>query len=252
MIGAWIAGSRNDAEAELRHPVDQRRVVARVARVARAGCPPSATNWSSAASSATTTCVGGVNRHCVVFSMYAHWSCEVERERRRVAGALLEHALAARTRSPCPAGPRRTCRRPRSARRTASCARRSAARRTSSSRRRSGAVPWRATTAAISGSGLRMPVDVSQWMRPTCVIDGSCASRRSTSCAVVGTSSAVSNVVRRRPIISRELRHALAVGAVDQHQHVAVARHQRVDRRLDRERAAALQRHADVRVARRG
>ena len=46
----------------------------------------------------------------------------------------------------------------------------------------------------------------------------------------------------------RELGEPRAVGAVDQHQHVAVARDQRVDRRLDRERAAALHRHADVGV----
>ena len=62
-------------------------------------------------------------------------------------------------------------------------------------------LPWRSTTAAISGSGLRMPVEVSQWMRPTCVIDGSALSSRSTSAGVVGTSSAVSNVVTLRPII---------------------------------------------------
>ncbi len=113
-------------------------------------------------------------------------------------------------------------------------------------------LPWRSTTAAISGSGLRMPVEVSQWMRPTCVIDASAFSSRSTSAGVVGTSSAVSNVVTLRPIICGELREAQAVRAVDQHQHVAGARDQRVDRRLDRERAAALHRHADVRVAGRG
>ena len=61
--------------------------------------------------------------------------------------------------------------------------------------------PWRATTAAISGSGFRMPVEVSQWISPTCVIDGSAPSRRSTSCGVVGTSSAVSKTDSRRPII---------------------------------------------------
>ena len=61
--------------------------------------------------------------------------------------------------------------------------------------------PWRATTAAIAASGFRMPVEVSQWMSPTCVIDASFASSRSTSSAVVGTSSAVSNVDTRRPII---------------------------------------------------
>ena len=46
----------------------------------------------------------------------------------------------------------------------------------------------------------------------------------------------------------RELGEPQAVGAVDQHQHVAGARDERVDRRLDGERAAALHRDADVRV----
>ncbi len=61
--------------------------------------------------------------------------------------------------------------------------------------------PWRATTEAISGSGFRIPVDVSQWIRPTCEIDESAARSRSTSCGVVGVSSAVSKVESRRPII---------------------------------------------------
>ena len=50
-----------------------------------------------------------------------------------------------------------------------------------------------------------MPVEVSQWIRPTCVIDGSASSTRATSAAVVGTSSAVSNADSLRPIISVSL-----------------------------------------------
>lgn len=46
-----------------------------------------------------------------------------------------------------------------------------------------------------------------------------------------------------------DFRQAFAVGAVDQHQDFAVARHQRADRCFDRERAAALQGHAVVAVA---
>ena len=42
-------------------------------------------------------------------------------------------------------------------------------------------------------------------------------------------------------------RHAASVGAVDQHQELARRRQQRADRRLDRERSAALQRNADMR-----
>ncbi len=45
-----------------------------------------------------------------------------------------------------------------------------------------------------------------------------------------------------------ELGGALAVRAVVEHQHVAVARHHGGHRGLDAERAAALQRHDDVRV----
>jgi len=41
-----------------------------------------------------------------------------------------------------------------------------------------------------------------------------------------------------------DLRQALAIGAVDQHQHLAVAWHQGADGRFDGEGAAALQRHA--------
>ena len=63
-------------------------------------------------------------------------------------------------------------------------------------------LPRAETTSAISDSGLRIPVDVSQWISPTCVMDGSASRRRATSAAVVGTSSAVSKVERRRPIIS--------------------------------------------------
>ena len=45
---------------------------------------------------------------------------------------------------------------------------------------------------------------------------------------------------------SANLDHPRAVGAVDQHQNLAGGRHQRAQRRLDRESAAALDRHADM------
>ena len=44
---------------------------------------------------------------------------------------------------------------------------------------------------------------------------------------------------------------ALAVAAVVRHEHLAVPGHERAERRLDRESAAALQRHADMLVLRR-
>ena len=47
-----------------------------------------------------------------------------------------------------------------------------------------------------------------------------------------------------------ELGHALAIGAVDQHEHMAVARNQRVDGRFDSKGAAALQRHANMSAVR--
>ena len=40
-----------------------------------------------------------------------------------------------------------------------------------------------------------MPVEVSQWISPTCVIEASASSSRATSAAVVDTSSAVSKVL---------------------------------------------------------
>src|SRR2546428_3751772 len=66
-------------------------------------------------------------------------------------------------------------------------------------------LPRVATAAAISGNGLRMPVEVSEWINPTCVMDASASRARATSPAVVGTSSAVSNVLSLRPIISVSL-----------------------------------------------
>lgn len=47
-------------------------------------------------------------------------------------------------------------------------------------------------------------------------------------------------------VIARHLDHALAVGAVDQDQQPAVPRHERAEHGLDHERAAALERYADV------
>ena len=62
-------------------------------------------------------------------------------------------------------------------------------------------LPARATPSAISASGFRMPVDVSQWTSATWVIDGSSRSRLSTAATGAGTSSAVSRTLTRRPII---------------------------------------------------
>ncbi|MNG33037.1 hypothetical protein D3C84_1191850 [compost metagenome] len=64
-------------------------------------------------------------------------------------------------------------------------------------------LPCCAMTWAISGSGLRMPVLVSQWISATWVMLASARSRRSTSAAVVGSSSAVSKVLKERPSTSQ-------------------------------------------------
>jgi hypothetical protein len=51
---------------------------------------------------------------------------------------------------------------------------------------------------------------------------------------------------RRTAHIFGDLHHALAIGAVDQHQQPPVARQQRAQRRLHRKSAGALDRHADI------
>ena len=68
---------------------------------------------------------------------------------------------------------------------------------------------------------------------------------------VFGTNLRVLCVVERREATAEHLadeRDALAVGAVQRDEHMAVARHQRADRRFHREGPAALQRHAFVRA----
>ena len=50
----------------------------------------------------------------------------------------------------------------------------------------------------------------------------------------------------RPAVVARHPDHALAIGAVDQHQKLAVAGHEGPEHRLDHEGAAALERHGDV------
>ncbi len=59
MIGAWISGGRKVRKPSSAMPSTSAAQL-RVYRARRAGCPPSAASWSSAASNATTMCVGGV------------------------------------------------------------------------------------------------------------------------------------------------------------------------------------------------
>ena len=251
MIGAWIRGSRKTLKPISAMPVDQRLAVRRVTREARrlpalrrrtdrarhrARRRRASAACSATASSSPCTSTGRAGR------ARATSSC------RRTARAR----SCARTRSPCPADPRCTC----PTRRSSASNGVVAASIGDRAERAHGvddeaACRAVATTSAISGSGLRMPVDVSQWISAD-VRDRRIGVEHARD--VGGGGRHVVRGLERRQLAAHhfgELRQALAVGAVDQHQHVAVARHQRVDRSLDRERAAALQRNADVRRARR-
>ena len=132
----------------------------------------------------------------------------------------------ARRRSPCRARLPGTCRWPPPARRNGSGARRWAARRSCSSRRRSGPCRGARTRRPPRPAGSSTPVPVSQWISITCVM-------RRVACA-----AAVRAAARRHRLFFgmrhhggaaahhlRQLGGTFAVGAVVQHQHMAVARH---------------------------
>ena len=109
-----------------------------------------------------------------------------------------------------------------------------------STRRR---LPCRAAISAISSIGLRMPLVVSHCTAKTWVI------------ALLALEDALDRGEIRRRVLRRlvddglaagdveDALGALAVGAVDQHQHLAAARHESGQHRLDREGARALHRH---------
>ncbi len=104
--------------------------------------------------------------------------------------------------------------------------------------------PFSAVTAAISSTGFRMPDEVSQCTSTTCVMAGSAVQR---GCDFGGARGKVVALVDQlvRPVhIAQRLRNPQAVGAVRQHQRLAVARDEAAEHRLDGERAAALHRHA--------
>ena len=110
-----------------------------------------------------------------------------------------------------------------------------------SSRRR-----WRAVTSASAAIGLRMPEVVSQCTAATWLIAGSAASARSSGLRVVRLVLGRLEHRHLAAVIARHLDHALAIGAVDQDQQLAVPRHQRAEHGLDHEGAAALERDGDV------
>ena len=183
MIGAWIDASRNDAEAERAHALDQRLAVRRVAReprrLAAFGRRTARARRRTPRRRASAACSATAS------SSPCRPTGRTGRARATSSGPRSPRASRdARSRSPCPAGLRCTCPTPRSPRRTASS-------RTSIgsapneliastiSRR-----PWRATTAAIAGeriqdAGRRLAMDEPD------VRDrrDRCASSRSTSSA---------------------------------------------------------------------
>ena len=106
MIGAWMARRRGRAKPSCAMPSISASQL-RGSAQPRAGWPPSATYCSSAASSAATTCVGGVKRHCVVFSMYDPLVVQVEHQRGGVALAFLQSRFSGSSTKPIPGGPSR-------------------------------------------------------------------------------------------------------------------------------------------------
>ena len=81
--------------------------------------------------------------------------------------------------------------------------------------------PCFSTSAPISAIGLRMPLVVSQWTANTCVMSVSAFRILSTSARSGGVSSGVSCTAIRAPGDVADPLGALAVGAVDQQQHLA-------------------------------
>ena len=250
MIGAWIAGGRNGRKPELRHALDQRRAVRRVAREPRrlpalgerAGRAPRRTRrrrasaaCSATASSSPCTSTGRGGR------APATSSC------RRQRSSASRRAMT----KPMPGGP--STHLPDAAISASNGVVRGVDRQRRERAHRVDDQP--AAVARHDRGDLGQRVEDAR--RRLAVDQPDVGDRR------VGGEQPVDVLRRRRHVVGglegrqpaahhlRELRHPRAVGAVDQHQQVAVARHQRVDRRLDRERAAALHRHADVRVRRR-
>ena len=245
MIGAWISGCRNDAKAQLGHAAHQHLAVLRVAR--EPGRLPAfgdqlVERGVERDDDVRRRRVAPLRRLLHVRPLIV----QVERERGRVAGAALEHRAAgedeAHAGRPLDALARGGDQRVERHRARVDGDRRERAHRIDD---QALAVPRdhrRDLRQRIEDAGRRLAVDQAD------VRD-----RR------VGGEQPVDVLRRRRHVLGGlerrepaahhpgELREARAVRAVDQHQHVTVARHQRVDRRLDRKRAAALHRHADVR-----
>jgi hypothetical protein len=179
--------------------------------------------------------------------MYAYWSARIERQRSRVAGALLEqpllHEHEAHAGRALDALARR--RDQRVERRVA----RVDGKRPERAHRIDDQVPShpchdvRDLLQRIEDAGRRLAVDEAH-VRDRRVL-------REEPLHVLRRRQHIVGDLERGRLAShhgRQLRHPLAVGAVDQHQDVAVTRHERIEGSLDRERAAALHWDADVRV----
>ena len=106
--------------------------------------------------------------------------------------------------------------------------------------------PYLSTSAPISAIGFRMPLVVSQCTANTCVMVG-IGLQRALDLVEVGR-----RVLRRlvhldpAPGDQADPLGALAVGAVDEQQHLARARHEGGEHGLDGEGARALHRHGHV------
>ena len=106
--------------------------------------------------------------------------------------------------------------------------------------------PALATTAATSATGFSTPEVVSQWTTVD-MGDGRVGGQRlfhrgRIDRAVLGPFQGRDGAL----VVFADANHALAIGAVDQDQQLAVRRHEAAEHRFDREGAAALHRHADM------
>ena len=156
MIGAWISGFKNTRKPELAHARDERLAVPRIAREPRrlaAFRDELVERRIEGDDDVRRRRIAPLRRPFHVRPLVV----QIERERRRIAGALLEHA-APREHEAHPGRAFDAFARRRDQRvEWRRCGRRSpiAANELIASTMR--LLPWRATTAAISGSGFRMP-----------------------------------------------------------------------------------------------
>ena len=169
---------------------------------------------------------------------------QIHRQRMRSCRRGSRARFPARSRSPCRARLRGICRSPRPAHRTESARTSIGSAANELIASTISPLPCLRHACATPARSFSMPAPVSQCTCATCVIDGIGSERR------LDDRGGGRLILRHREIDDRAIQiladshDARAVRAVVRHQHLAVARHQRADRSLDRKCAAALQRHA--------